>query len=75
MVLESALDTRSEAFAANAAMMQALVDDLRAKAAVIALGGTEVSRKRHVSRGKLLPRDRIAALLDPGTPFLELSQR
>jgi len=74
MVLESALDTRSEAFAANAAMMQALVDDLRAKAAVIALGGTEVSRKRHVSRGKLLPRDRIAALLDPGTPFLELSQ-
>ena len=74
MALESVLDPRSEAFRANAAAMQALVDDLRAKAAVIALGGNQVSRDRHVGRGKLLPRDRIAALLDPGTPFLELSQ-
>ena len=74
MALESVLDPRSEAFRANAAAMQVLVDDLRAKAAVIALGGNQISRDRHVGRGKLLPRDRIAALLDPGTPFLELSQ-
>ncbi len=72
--MDSMLDTRSDAYAANAAAMQALVDDLRAKAEVIARGGTEASRKRHVGRGKLLPRDRIAELLDPGTPFLELSQ-
>jgi 3-methylcrotonyl-CoA carboxylase beta subunit len=74
MALETTLDTRSNAYRANAAAMQTLVDDLRAKAATIALGGNEASRKRHVSRGKLLPRDRIAELLDPGTPFLELSQ-
>ncbi len=72
--LETALDPRSEAFAANRDAMLALVVDLRAKAAVIAQGGTAASRERHVSRGKLLPRDRIAQLLDPGTPFLELSQ-
>ena len=74
MAFETTLDPRSEGFRANAAAMQALVDDLRAKATAIALGGNETSRKRHMSRGKLLPRDRIAALLDPGTPFLELSQ-
>jgi 3-methylcrotonyl-CoA carboxylase beta subunit len=74
MPIETALDTRSEAFRANAAAMRALVDDLREKAAAIALGGNHISRQRHVSRGKLLPRERIAALLDPGTPFLELSQ-
>ncbi len=72
--LASKIDPRSAGFAENAAAMAALVADLRAKAEVIALGGTESSRQRHVSRGKLLPRDRIAALLDPGTPFLELSQ-
>lgn len=74
MALETTLDTRSDLYRANAAAMKMLVDDLRAKAAVIALGGNAASRKRHVSRGKLLPRDRIAELLDPGTPFLELSQ-
>ena len=72
--LVSKVDPRSAGFAENAAAMAALVADLRAKAAAIALGGTEVSRQRHVSRGKLLPRERIEALLDPGTPFLELSQ-
>ncbi len=72
--LVSRLDPRSSGFAENAAAMAALVGDLRAKAALIARGGTEASRQRHVSRGKLLPRDRIEALLDPGTPFLELSQ-
>ena len=74
MAFETTLDPRSDGFRANASAMRELVDDLRAKAAVIALGGNEVSRKRHVSRGKLLARERIAALLDPGTPFLELSQ-
>ena len=72
--LVSRLDPRGPGFAENAAAMAALVADLRAKAEVIARGGTEASRHRHVSRGKLLPRDRIEALLDPGTPFLELSQ-
>jgi 3-methylcrotonyl-CoA carboxylase beta subunit len=74
MRLESEIDTRSEVFAANRDAMAEIVADLRAKAAVIAEGGGEVSRKRHVSRGKLLPRQRIEALLDPGTPFLEFSQ-
>ncbi len=74
MRLESALDTRSDEFRANAAAMQAVVDDLRAVIGRIALGGTEASRARHVSRGKKLPRERVEALLDPGTPFLELSQ-
>src|SRR6476620_11138940 len=51
----------------------ALVDQLRAKLATAALGGPERARERHVSRGKLLPRDRVDGLLDPGSPFLELA--
>jgi len=74
MRLSSEVDPRSEAFRMNAAAMEEIVADLRAKAARIALGGGETARKRHLSRGKLLPRDRIEALLDPGTPFLEFSQ-
>ena len=74
MALESTVDPRSDGFRANAAAMAGLVADLRTRAAKVALGGGEASRKRHVSRGKLLPRERIEALLDPGTPFLELSQ-
>ncbi len=74
MRLTSELDPRSDMFRANAAAMADLVADLRTKAAKIAEGGGEASRKRHVSRGKLLPRERVEALLDPGTPFLELSQ-
>ena len=54
--------------------MDALVSDLREKVKKIALGGPEKSRKRHLSRGKILPRERVERLLDPGTPFLELSQ-
>src|SRR3569832_1877218 len=50
-----------------------LVDQLRAKLAAAALGGPERARERHVARGKLLPRDRVNGLLDPGSPFLELS--
>ena len=50
----------------------ALVEQLRAKLATAALGGPERARERHVSRGKLLPRDRVDGLLDPGSPFLEV---
>src|SRR6185369_6766075 len=73
-VLESKLDTRSPAFAANRAAMAALVDDLRARIAEVEQGGGEVARRRHLGRGKLLPRERVRALLDPGSPFLEFSQ-
>ena len=64
----------SQNFAANKAAMQSLVEDLRGKVALITQGGGAKARERHIARGKLLPRDRIAALIDPGTPFLEFSQ-
>jgi len=73
-VLKSAIVPRSAEFKKNAEAMRAVVADLRAQVAQVALGGGERSRQRHLSRGKLLPRDRVQALLDPGTPFLELSQ-
>jgi len=73
MMLESRLNPRSAEFQANAAAMRALVDDLRAHLEKIALGGSEASRSRHVARGKLLPRERVQTLLDPGTPFLEIA--
>ena len=57
----------------NRAEHSRLVAELRERLARAALGGTEQSRQRHVDRGKLLPRDRVEALLDPGSPFLELS--
>ena len=66
-------DPDSDAFARNRAAMTALVEDLRGRLAAAALGGPEGSRQRHTARGKLLPRDRVERLLDPGTPFLELS--
>ena len=68
------IDPRSPDFAANAAAMRAQVAEIRALAEHASLGGGEVARKRHLSRGKLLPRARVEALLDPGTPFLEFSQ-
>ncbi len=71
-VLESKLNTRSDDFKANAAALGAAVDDLNAKLAKIALGGGESARARHLARGKLLPRERVETLLDPGTPFLEV---
>ena len=71
MRIESKLNPRDPQFQANAEAMQALVDDLREQLARAALGGGEASRERHLSRGKLLPRDRVNTLLDPGTPFLE----
>jgi 3-methylcrotonyl-CoA carboxylase beta subunit len=73
-VLTTSVDRRSEAFAANAAAMRALVEDLRARVATIREGGGAEARRRHLARGKLLPRERVRALLDPGSPFLELSQ-
>src|SRR3569833_3147785 len=73
--LSSAVDPKAEAFLANRAHNEALVAELRERVAQTARGGSEDSRKRHVGRGKLLPRDRVVRLLDPGAPFLELSQR
>ncbi|WP_141324358.1 carboxyl transferase domain-containing protein [Myxococcus sp. AB025B] len=73
-ILKSTTDTRSADFRANAEAMQKLVGDLREKVALTAKGGGESSRQRHVSRGKLLPRDRVERLLDPGSPFLEIGQ-
>src|SRR3990172_2556759 len=72
-VLTSALEVRSAAFADTAAHHRALAADLRRQVAEIKLGGDERSRQRHVARGKLLPRERVRALIDPGSPFLELS--
>jgi len=71
--LASKLNPRSADFAANAAAMRALVDDLQTQIDKAALGGGDAARAKHTARGKLLPRDRVAMLLDPGTPFLELS--
>jgi 3-methylcrotonyl-CoA carboxylase beta subunit len=72
-VLETQLNARSADFQGNAAAMRGLVEDLNAQVARAAAGGGETARARHVARGKLLPRDRVQLLLDPGTPFLELS--
>jgi 3-methylcrotonyl-CoA carboxylase beta subunit len=72
-VLPNNTDKECERFTRNADAMRALVDDLRAHTARVAQGGTERSRERHTKRGKLLPRDRIARLIDPDTAFLELS--
>jgi 3-methylcrotonyl-CoA carboxylase beta subunit len=73
-VIKSHVDPASEEFRANAAHMQAIVDDLRDKVSTAALGGSEKARKKHLDRGKLLPRERIEALIDDGSPFLEFSQ-
>ena len=71
--LETKLNARSADFQANAAAMRALVEDLKAQIEKATLGGGEAARAKHTARGKLLPRDRVQMLLDPGTPFLELS--
>lgn len=71
--IHSRLDTASADFAANREAMQALVADLNARLAEIAQGGGAANNARHQGRGKLLPRERINQLLDPGSPFLELS--
>jgi 3-methylcrotonyl-CoA carboxylase beta subunit len=71
--LETKLNPRSADFQANAQAMQVLVDDLRVQVAQVALGGGEAARAKHTARGKLLPRDRVHMLLDPGSPFLEVA--
>ncbi|HSN45046.1 MAG TPA: carboxyl transferase domain-containing protein [Casimicrobiaceae bacterium] len=73
-VIESRLDPRDALFARNREAMSALVADLRAKVAVIEQGGGDAARAKHQGRGKLLPRERVRTLLDPGSPFLEFSQ-
>ncbi|GIK99770.1 MAG: methylcrotonoyl-CoA carboxylase [Alphaproteobacteria bacterium] len=73
-VMKSAVDPRSDEFRANAAAMAVLVGDLRAKVEAVREGGGAAAREKHLARGKLLPRERVRALLDPGAPFLELSQ-
>ncbi|MEP6786681.1 MAG: carboxyl transferase domain-containing protein [Sphingomonadales bacterium] len=73
-VLTTALNPDSDSFRANAAHNRALRHELWEKVATAALGGNEKSRERHTSRGKLLPRERVERLLDPGAPFLEIGQ-
>ncbi len=74
MKLESKLNPRSEEFKSNANAMRAQVDDLRVQVSKVEEGGGESARAKHTARGKLLPRERVNRLLDPGTPFLEVGQ-
>jgi 3-methylcrotonyl-CoA carboxylase beta subunit len=73
-VIQSKINPRSPEFAANSAALCAAVDDLKAQVAKVAQGGSEEARAKHTGRGKLLPRERVEQLLDPGSPFLEFSQ-
>src|SRR4249919_2557945 len=73
-VIETMLDARDPVFVVNRSALETLVADLKSKVRAIEQGGGDVARDRHTGRGKLLPRDRVQALLDPGSPFLELSQ-
>ena len=72
--IETRLDPRDPTFAANCDALSALVADLKLRIREIEQGGGEIARARHAGRGKLLPRERVKALIDPGSPFLELSQ-
>ncbi|MFZ3322578.1 MAG: carboxyl transferase domain-containing protein [Usitatibacter sp.] len=72
--IKTRIDTGDDAFKANAGHNRALVEDVRAQVARISEGGGVEAQKKHTARGKLLPRERVRALLDPGSPFLELSQ-
>jgi len=73
-ILSSQINPRSDEFRASSDAMRAVVADLKDKIAKLAEGGGAEARAKHAARGKLLPRDRVQMLLDPGTPFLELSQ-
>src|SRR5436190_10951955 len=70
--LSTLIDTKSASFQENAAHNTSLAEELRQKITVAGRGGPEAARQRHVARGKLLPRDRVMRLLDPGSPFLEV---
>jgi 3-methylcrotonyl-CoA carboxylase beta subunit len=72
--LSSSIDVRSELFRANSAAMRTLVEDLRRQVNRVRQGGSSSAQEKHLARGKLLPRDRVRTLIDPGSPFLELSQ-
>ncbi|MBV6304365.1 methylcrotonoyl-CoA carboxylase [Candidimonas humi] len=72
-IIESRINPRSQAFIDNARAMQEQIDDLQKQLEHTAQGGSASARAKHVARGKLLPRERVERLLDPGTPFLELS--
>jgi 3-methylcrotonyl-CoA carboxylase beta subunit len=71
---QTRIDTASEGYATNHAHLQSLVYDLKARLELLAAGGPELAREKHLQRGKLLPRDRISLLLDPGSRFMEFSQ-
>lgn len=71
-IINSQINVQSQAFIDNAAAMQQLIDDLNTQLAIPTKGVVK-ARQRHRERGKLLPRDRVEKLLDPGSPFLELS--
>jgi len=72
-LIPTAIDPRAEAFRANEAVNRALVATLHERLAAAAVGGPPAARERHLARGKLLPRERVERLIDPGAPFLELS--
>ncbi|KAL1970979.1 hypothetical protein VTN77DRAFT_2813 [Rasamsonia byssochlamydoides] len=72
-VLPTAVDTSSPEFKENARQMNELVEEMSRLHAKIAQGGPQKARDKHIARGKMLPRDRVTALIDPGTSFLELS--
>ncbi|ARU03750.1 methylcrotonoyl-CoA carboxylase [Comamonas serinivorans] len=71
--LSSQINPRSADFQANAQQMRQLVEELRERLAEVQQGGGQAARDKHTARGKLLPRDRVQMLLDPGTPFLEIA--
>ena len=72
-IIKSQINVRSQSFQENAQAMQQQIDDLNEKLSINIKGGSDSARERHLARGKLLPRDRVEKLLDPGSPFLELS--
>ncbi|EHK53478.1 carboxyl transferase domain-containing protein [Allomesorhizobium alhagi] len=73
-VIQTQISPSSDLFRANAEKMRALVADISDKASAVQRGGSDEARERHASRGKLLPRDRLTQLIDPGSPFLEIGQ-
>jgi 3-methylcrotonyl-CoA carboxylase beta subunit len=73
-VIQTQISPSSDLFRANAEKMRALVADISEKASTVQRGGSDEARERHASRGKLLPRDRLTQLIDPGSPFLEIGQ-